>query len=412
MINNQAGDSCTPVFLWIDILLSFTPIFLLELREDVHAHLLRPNLHEIKAGIPLRKLHIHSVKPGDVNAKTIMTENGNVLLGAGLTLTQRFIDRLKAIGIDTLYIEDAFTADIIPEDVIRDQTRSEAVESVHHMMSAFIHKPSFKGRSAVPDIGETLKNVFGTILSDLMSRKDVMVNLSNMHVMDGYLFHHSVNVAVLAGILGISKGYNQAQLTDLGVGALLFDIGMTMVPKEILDKQDRLNEEDIRIVHKHTEDGFNLLRNQHSISLLSAHCALQHHERFNGTGYPRGLKGNEIHDFAQIVAIADVYDALTSSRIYRQRYSPSEAIEFLFAAGNNYFDLDLIRLFCKHISIYPISSTVVLNTGQIGVVSKVTPLAVHRPIVRIIADADGKPVSSPYEVDLYEQHNLTVVKTL
>jgi HD-GYP domain-containing protein (c-di-GMP phosphodiesterase class II) len=229
--------------------------------------------------------------------------------------------------------------------------------------------------------------------------------------MDGYLFHHSVNVAVLAGVLGISKGYNQSQLADLGVGALLFDIGMTRLPKELCNHNGVLSEGDRKRMQQHTEDGFNLLRTQHDVSLLSAHCALQHHERYDGTGYPRGLAQNDIHEYAQIVAICDVYDALTSPRMHRKRYTPSEAIEFLFAAGNQYFSLDLIRLFCRHISIYPIATTLELNTGQVGVVSSVNPNAVQRPTVRILQEADGSLVKSPYEIDLNKDYHYVITRS-
>ncbi|MBN6186841.1 HD-GYP domain-containing protein [Aneurinibacillus sp. BA2021] len=360
----------------------------------------------------MKKLHITSVKPGDKIAKTILSETGHVLLGAGLELSQRYIDRLQDMGIDTIYIEDKHTDDIIPEDVINDTTRRKAIEAVYKTMTGLMDQPMVKGRTSIPDMGKMFRDIFGSILGDLSGRRDVLVNLANLHSLDGYLFHHSVNVAVLAGIIGLAKGYNRDQLVDLGVGALLFDIGMTMLPKELWNKKTALNAEERLRVEKHTEEGFNLLRYQYDISLVSAHCALQHHERYDGSGYPRKLQKNQIHEYAQIVGMADVYDALTSHRSYRQHYTPNEATEYLFAAGNSLFDVELVRLFVKHIAVYPIASTVVLNTGQVGVVSAIDPKAVHRPVVRIVTERDGIPVSSPYEVDLQQRTNLVIVRTI
>ncbi|MFY0545261.1 HD-GYP domain-containing protein [Brevibacillus sp. H7] len=362
----------------------------------------------------MRKLHIHSVKPGDVIAKTIFQENGNVLLGSGMELTQRYIDRLVAMGIDTVYIEDKHTADIIPEDVIRDETRKHAVESVYKTMTTLMDQPQVQRRTSVPDLGTTFQKVFGDIMVDLSSRGDILVNLSHLHVMDGYFFHHAVNVAVLAGIVGIARGYNHSQLLELGVGALLFDIGMTQLPKELWNKRGELSDEERKRIRYHTEDGFNLLRNQHNVSLLSAHCALQHHERFDGTGYPRQLADKQIHEYAQIVAIADVFDALISPRPFRKSYTPNEATEFLFAAGNSFFDLDLVKLFLNHVAIYPVASTVQLSTGHVGVVSAIDPLAVSRPTIRIIAEPDGSAPAAPYEMELKHKHfvNVTIVKTM
>lgn len=348
----------------------------------------------------MRKLHIRSAKPGDVIARTIFLENGNVLLGSGMQLTARYIDRLIDLGIDTVYIQDKHTEDIIPEDVLRDETRKHAVESVYRTMTGLIDQPKLERRSSHPELGSTFRKVFGEILGDLRNRKDILFSLTNLHVMDGYYFHHAVNVAVLAGLIGLAKGYNQNQLSELGVGALLFDIGMTQFPKALWNKKTDLNDEERMRIRNHTEDGFNLLRAQHDISLLSAHCALQHHERFDGTGYPRQLTGKEIHEYAQIVAIADVFDALTSPRPFRRGYSAHEATEFLFAAGNRHFDHELVKLFLKHVAVYPIASTVQLSSGHVGVVSSIDPLAAHRPTIRIIQEPDGTSVQYPYEIDL------------
>lgn len=356
----------------------------------------------------MRKVSIHSAKPGEIIAKTIFLENDNVLLGKGVQLTDRYIQRLINMGIDILYIEDKHTDDIVPEDAIRDETRKHAVDAVYATMTGLMENTVLKRRTSVPDLGLAFQKVFGEILTDLSSRRDILVNLCSLHVLDGYFFHHAVNVSVLAGIIGLAKGYNQQQLMELGIGALLFDIGMTQLPKELWNKRTRLNDEEKQRIRYHTEDGFNLLRNQYNISLLSAHCALQHHERYDGTGYPRQLADKQIHEYAQIVAIADVFDALISKRPYRDSYSPSEAIELLFAAGNSMFDLELVKLFLQHVAIYPIASTVTLNTGQIGVVSAVNPLAVNRPTIRILREADGSPVAAPYEMDLYSKDFMSI----
>ncbi|MBW7456947.1 HD-GYP domain-containing protein [Paenibacillus sepulcri] len=360
----------------------------------------------------MRKVHILSAKPGDKLARPILQENGNILLGVGVELNERFINRLKMLGVDMLFVEDPFTEDLEPETAIRDDTRRKAHDAVFKTMTTLKDHPMTKGRTIAPEMGRTFRNVFGQIMQDLVTRADVMVSLTNIQVADGYLFQHSVNVAILSGIMGLAKGYNRNQLEELGMGALLFDIGMTRLPKDLLNKTSPLTPEERVLMEKHTEDGFNIIRAQHDISLLSAHCAFQHHERYNGSGYPRGLKGDAIHEYAQIVALADVYDALTSPRPHRKRHTPTEAIEFLFAAGNTFFDLDLIQTFCKHISIYPVSTTVLLSSGQIAVVALNNPLAVNRPIVRILRESDGTPPAQPYQIDLKDSHSIMIVEEM
>ncbi|KKC47566.1 metal-dependent phosphohydrolase [Paenibacillus sp. D9] len=358
----------------------------------------------------MRKVLVSSVQPGARLARPIFREDGNILLGAGMELSSRYIQRLTELGIDIIFVEDALTEGIEPSETIRDSTRRKAAEAMHKLMTVQISQPQARGRAALPEMGRTFRSVFGDIMNDVLTREDVFVELGQIHTHDSYLFQHSINVAVLAGIIGIAKGFNRNQLEELGIGALLFDIGMTRVPKPLLQKPGPLTAEERKIVENHTVEGFDLLRKQHDVSLLSAHCAFQHHERYDGSGYPRGIKKDEIHIYAQIVGIADVFDALTASRPYRKRYTPSEAIEFLFASGNTYFDLDLVRLFCNHISMYPVSTTVELNTGQIGVVSKNFQVAVHRPILRIIKEADGSEPSVPYDIDLRTELHLTIIR--
>ncbi|WP_042170788.1 HD-GYP domain-containing protein [Paenibacillus gorillae] len=360
----------------------------------------------------MRKVQIGLVNPGDKLAKPIFQDNGSVLLGEGVELSERFINRLQSLGIDFLFIEDGKTEDLIPEETISDETRRQAADAIYKTMNSFKDFSPMKGRAIVPDLGRTFRNVFGAIMTDLSTRPNVLVNLTSIHTTDAYLFQHTVNVAVLAGVLGIAKGYNRNQLEELGIGALMYDIGMSKVPQELLKKPGPLTKEERSIVENHTKDGFDILRKYHDISIVSAHCALQHHERYNGSGYPRGLQKDEIHMYAQIVAIADVYDALTSPRPHRKRYTSAEAIEFLFAAGNTYFDFDLIKLFCRHISIYPVSTTLLLSSGQTAVVAVNSELALHRPRVRIIREADGSDPAQPYDLELKDELHLMIVKEL
>jgi HD-GYP domain-containing protein (c-di-GMP phosphodiesterase class II) len=355
---------------------------------------------------------ISEVQTGEVLAKPLYLQNGSMLVGSGVKLTARMIERLRGMGIDRVYTEDSLTMDINPEDVISEQTRREAVQAVRRAMLQTIDGTLVKSRAASYDIGSTFRNVFNNILNDISKRDQVMINMASLHTADGYLFHHSVNVAILAGIMGLSKGYNPAQLEELGVGALLFDIGMVQIEKPTWNKKDELTDDDRKQIELHTEKGFQLLRNRFDIPLVSAHCAYQHHERYDGRGYPRHLKSKEIHEYAQIVAIADVYDALTSVRPHRNRLKPSEAIEYLYASGNGAFDLGMVQQFTENICIYPVSTTVMLSTGQIGVVSANRRGSVQRPTVRILREENGVELKSPYEIDLRERLNVTIISSI
>ncbi|MCL6588148.1 MAG: HD-GYP domain-containing protein [Anoxybacillus sp.] len=360
----------------------------------------------------MRKVHISEVKSGDMLAVDIFGVNGAILLSKGVKLTDPYIHALRQKGIQYLYIDDRYTFDITAWPMLNSTIRKQAVKKVYETMTSLINEKSFMKRVSSFDLGKAYQHIFKQILEDVLNRQELMIQLSDLVVSNGYFFHHAVNVATIAAVIGLAKGYRTEQLFDLGIGALLFDIGMTQIPEELWRKKGFLTPDERAMLHQHTILGFHMLKDQDNISLASAYCALQHHERYDGSGYPRGIKGKEIHEYAKIVAIADVFDALISARYHRKQYSPHEAAEYLSAAGNILFDYELIKTFLSHVAIYPVATTVVLNTGYTGVVAKVFPDFPLRPIVRIIQDPYGEELKSPYEIDLRTEMNVTIVKAV
>ena len=203
---------------------------------------------------------------------------------------------------------------------------------------------------------------------------------------------------------GITEMLHQC---DLGVGAILHDVGKMWVPTEVLNKPGRLTDEEFAVMKKHTEYGHELLARQPELSFLVAHCAFQHHERINGTGYPRGLGGEEMHLFAKIISVADVYDALVMNRPYKSGMSPSDAMEFLFSNVGSHFEIDIVSQFSRKVSMYPLGTQVTLSDGREAVVVNLHDSVPNRPIVRILGDDPAKME----DVDLARTLNLTIVKS-
>lgn len=357
----------------------------------------------------MRLLSMKQVRPGMKLGRTVFTDDGKVLLGVGMLLTDRLIDGLQRAGIDSIYIDDPRTNDIIVEDLIRPETRQVATETIQKTFKQITNSNKLARRVSVKDMGMHFQQAFVSILNDLMSNQQILLHLTNISTHSGLMYHHAVNVAVLATAVGMSLGYNRNQLIELGVGAMLHDIGKLELPKEMQNKSTRWTAEEMEIAKQHTTNGFNILRQQRDLSLLSAHVALQHHERLDGSGYPQGLKGKQIHEYAQIVAICDVYDSLTTARPWRRRYMPQDALEYLMGSGGHLFEHHLIEAFRNHIAIFPIGSGVVLNSGETGVVVRVDSYYCHRPLVRILKDGRGNDLRMPYEIDLREELNLFIV---
>ena len=350
----------------------------------------------------MRKVQIDYVKPGMKLARSIFTSNGNILLGCGVELTQRYIDWLKEKGIFNVYIEDDISEGIEIKDVISDETRIRAEKIVKNVMVDIIENNQISEEFQI-------KKVVNQIVDELLENKDVLVNLNDMRLMDEYTFGHCVNVCVLSIMTGIAMGYNELRLRDLGVGALLHDVGKMRIPVSILKKPGRLTDNEYDEIKRHTILGFDILRNCDAISKISANTALTHHERCDGTGYPNGLHKDEIHEFSKIVAIADVYDAMTTDRIYRKAVQPYEAVEYLLEMGNTQFDYSIVKIFMNNISIYPEGSGVVLNTGEKGLVVKVNKGFPTRPHVRIIYDRNGHRCNKFEEIDLISHPSVFIV---
>ncbi|MCT4620849.1 MAG: HD-GYP domain-containing protein [Marinisporobacter sp.] len=338
------------------------------------------------------RINVNFLKPGMTLAKTIYGNDGQVLLSSGVNLRESYIQKLKKIGISSLYIDTRETADIVIEDVICEQNRFEAKNIIRTTMNDV-----YKGRSIET---KEIFNAVSNILDDLLGNKDIMLNLSDIKAADDYTFGHSVNVCVLSLVTGIAMGYNRERLEKLGVGAVLHDIGKIAIPIDILNKPGKLTDTEYKIIQEHPRLGYEIVKKHPSISSLSAMVVLTHHERYDGTGYPLGKKGEEIYEFSRIVAIADVYDALTSDRVYKKKALPHEAIEYLIAMGNNQFDGDIVKKFIQHVAPYPVGTIVRLSTGVQGIVVAVDKNCPNRPKVRCFWNKQGDTYLNEVEVNL------------
>lgn len=348
----------------------------------------------------MRRILLDNVTSGMKLAKPLYSADGKVLLNAGLELKERYIGRLRDLDVTYVYIEDDLTADIDVPDVVSEKARVEAVASAKQVMDQVK-----LGRKV--DASQA-KKIANTLVDELCHNHGMLVNFVDMRTRADYLFNHSVSVCILATMTGISLGFDELRLRDLGVGALLHDVGKLMVPQEIVGKTDRLSLSELEEIRKHAEYGFDILRKNPDVSLMSAHCAYQHHERYDGSGYPRQLANGSIHQFAHIVALADVYDALTSDVTYRKAVPVYEALAIITKAAGTYFDPELVEHFVANIAPYPIGSVVRLSNNHIGVVVDISHECKTKPVVRVIADEHKRRMNKIVEIDLSKNSRLYI----
>ncbi|HVC38024.1 MAG TPA: HD-GYP domain-containing protein, partial [Gammaproteobacteria bacterium] len=215
--------------------------------------------------------------------------------------------------------------------------------------------------------------------------------LTNLETKHDYTVSHCLNVCILSIVFGLHLGLSNDSIAELALGALLHDVGKMRTPVSILDKPGLLTEDEFDIMKKHPVDGFNILRKDKNISEKCLEIVQLHHERISGQGYPFGLKDDEIPVHVRIVAIADVYDDITSNRVYHEGIPPHTCLNMMFHWAPRDFGEDLMQEFIRCIGIYPIGSLVELNSKALGIVMSANPASRLRPIVMLIRDAEGKP---------------------
>jgi HD-GYP domain-containing protein (c-di-GMP phosphodiesterase class II) len=348
----------------------------------------------------MRRISTQNIVEGMKLAKTIYSSDARVLLGKGVELHSQYKQRLLDLDIISIYIEDNPSYGIEVQDVISESTRIKAIKAVRNIVHNYTLSQTVDTRP--------VREIINVIVDDLFYAKDIVINMVDLRAKSDYTFCHMVNVTVLSVITGISLGYDELQLRDLGVGALLHDIGKIKIDENIYNKPDVLTDDEYQEVKRHAEQGFEILRKVECLNVICAHVAFQHHERFDGQGYPRRLKGEDIHEYARIVALADVFDALTASRPYRKAMMPYHAVEYLVAMGGRQFDPKLTQLFIDHIAIYPVGSMVELNTREKAIVVAVNKEHKTRPLVRVLTDAQSQMLNEFLEVDLMTNPTLFI----
>lgn len=233
--------------------------------------------------------------------------------------------------------------------------------------------------------------VINELVGEIIKAPNAVLNLLAIKHTDDYTFSHNINVATLAMVLGQALGLSRDQLHDLGAGALLHDLGLLRVPGRILHKEGKLTPEEFLEITRHPRLGVDLIGPSRDLSAPAREVILQHHERFQGKGYPHGRAGDRIPLLARICAIADAFDAMTSDRPFRPALTPYQAMRAMLAQTGTHFDPEILRVFLGKMSLYPPGTQVILQDGSPAVVVRGNAGLLIRPVVRLLQPRPGQP---------------------
>ncbi len=247
---------------------------------------------------------------------------------------------------------------------------------------------------------ERIEPVVGQMANSILRNKDALLSLCRIKNKDDYTFLHSVSVGALLISFAHALDFNRTVIKQLGVGGMLHDIGKTKVPNEILNKPGKLTEEEFVIMKSHVVHGCSILRRSPGIAQVSFDVAAQHHERFDGSGYPLGLKNLETSVYGQMAAIVDVYDAITADRCYHKGMTPTVAVRKMFEWSKFHFNPNLLRTFIRTVGIYPVGTLVMLESGKLGVVIEQCETDMTKPLVRTVFDTKKNSFITPSDINL------------
>lgn len=340
-------------------------------------------------------LHIEECVPGMRIADKIYNKYWAVVVNENSILDEDLIDKLRQMGVEGVRI-------------YKDTESQIEINSNHIFQKEYTHNIKVV-KDVLHDIstGKNLdfnkvKQVTETICDEKVENRNIIDTLSQIRDVDEYTYSHSVNVSLISMLIAKWLKFDDAKTQQIVQAGLLHDIGKSMIPETILNKKGPLTAEEFEEIKRHPLYGYRIAADMGGIDKAILLGILMHHEREDGTGYPMGATGNQIHEFAKIIAVADIYDAMTSSRCYKEKQSPFEVFKLMEDQTFGVLDTKVVRTFLSNIAAYYIGETAQLNNGSIGEVIYINQRSFSRPVVR---------VESQF-IDLLQKPELKVVSIL
>lgn len=346
----------------------------------------------------MRRVMVSNLKEGMVLAKPVYSHNSIVLLSEGITLSEKYIDKIVSAGVLQIFIEDDISEGIDAEVYIREDVKVE----VKKVLQASIGKMKSGQFTESPEVTKKIE----AIVNEVINNPNVMINVQELRNKSDYYLMHAMNVCILSVVLGRKMGYTDTQLKQLAMGAVLHDVGKIRLSQECLRYRTDYIDQEWDAYKQHVNLGYEIAIKISNSALVSANVIRMHHENFDGTGFPLGLKGVHIHEFARIVAIANEYDSLLYTSPFGKKMKHYEIIEFIVSKAYREFDPKIIKVFSETIAPYPIGTGIVLSDGRIAIVSKLNISFPTRPFIRIL-NSDLTTVLE--EIDLSKAPSLLIV---
>lgn len=351
----------------------------------------------------MHSINLDELQPGMYLSRPLISSDGTVLLHEGIEMKERYIKYLRNQGLSVLFVGEP-EADVssAPEDIYDAEHRQAAVDVARELVSGFR-----VGKGIQLD---RVKIIVDEFINQLGENPAKMVHLLDIRRKEEYIFSHAINTCILSVMTGLAMGYDAKQLEELGLAAMLHDVGKTKFSQHLARQYPSyLTRTDREEYRRHSFYSLEILRQNSHIPEDVAQACFQHHERWNGSGYPLGLKGEAISSYAQIISIADVYDRLIAGMPHRLPTPVYFAVAILNKAAGEYFDPAIVDKFNQNVAIYPMGKMVQLSNHQSGVILGVGINSKTTPIVRVLSSEDRQYVNRIVELDLNKNPDFFII---
>ncbi len=373
-------------------------------------------------------IKVKQLKPGTKLIAPVYAKNGSQIHPAYTPFTQEKIDELIAQNIETVYYIKPQTAKPKYADAniktyvdgcvyqgprtITLETQKKAIDAIDNIISII------KDKQQQLDFNES-RHVIDRIFHEMSNTDENFINLLAIQIYDDYTYTHSLNVGIISMFFAQKMGLTEEEIKNIGLGGFLHDIGKMKIPHQIINKKDRLTDQEFKLIKKHPKFGYEIIKKNISLPKMVKEIILLHHEKFDGQGYPIGLEADQLNDYISIVSISDVYDALTTKRPYKKAFSAQEAFNMILKESSQHFEAKIVHLFVNNVKTlfkedqyYSPGCYVLLNTHEIAkVVSKDNDLT-SRPGVEIHINHYGRVLKNPFFVNLNLDGSRHIVKTI
>ena len=341
--------------------------------------------------ITRRLVRTRQLQPGMKIDQAVVDKSGRNLVQRGSILDNYVIDSLLKMGVMMVYIQSGEETAGDIEKSISPQARKQ-IERLHTDDRSKVElSDSVKTRVAEgiqfiysntesKELADATNNIASNLMNAINSTDAIAVDISALKTSDEYTFKHSVDVATMSMILAKQQGLSQKQIYEIGIAGLLHDIGKTKISLDILNKPARLTDEEFAVMKQHPVFGYRMIKDRDEFSNEICMAVLQHHEKMNSKGYPVGFPSDKITQYARILTIADIYDALVTERPYKSAFSRREAVEMIMSMTGE-LDLTAMKSFLESMILYPVDSIVELSNGEKAKVVKNNPHYILRPTV-------------------------------